>query len=82
MTKSEIPALPAPATCPVSGLRFIETEGTSGLVDYKVEAIEADSASLEINATAHSIEDIDSIIATLQALKATMAMAELVRGAV
>lgn len=82
MTKNEIPALPAPATCPVSGLRFVEVEGTSGLVDYKVEAIEADSASLEIAATAHSTEDIDSIVATLLALKATMTGAAAIRGAV
>lgn len=59
----------------VSGLEYIEQSWTGEELEIKIEGIEADSASMEINAVVHDVAGLDALIATLQARRTDLARA-------
>lgn len=67
-------------TDPISGLEFIEMGGSTGTVDWKIEGIEGDHATLDASVSVSTVDELDAAIAALQALRTRLATAETIRG--
>lgn len=64
----------------VSGLEYIEQAWAGEEVEIKIEAIEGDAVSLEVNATVHSVDWLDALIEALQARRTDLARAAVIAG--
>ena len=65
---------------PKSGLEFIEMSGSTDTVDWKIEGIEGDHATLDATISVSTVNELDAAIAALQALRTRLAQAETIRG--
>jgi cbb3-type cytochrome oxidase cytochrome c subunit len=65
---------------PMSGLKYIEATGSTDQVDWKIESIESDHATLDASISVGTVTELDAAIATLQALRTLVAQAETIRG--
>ena len=64
----------------VSGIRYVEQAWATEECEIKVEAIEDDSASLEVNATVYDEAGLDALIAKLEARRADLREARKLAG--
>lgn len=67
-------------TDPMTGLRYFEAADSTETVDWKIEGIEGDSATLDATISVSTVNELDAAIAALQALRTRLATAETIRG--